>query len=1279
MPRISKNSAKRPRRAAGDYRRAGIPDAPRPLKVIHAPLNFAGQTYLLSQALREAGIDSISYRIASRRGNAVDVYAFKDDRIIEFDWDNRLGYLFRATQEIISEKPDIVHLWHRPLVYGRHDDPLNGMDLPFLRLGGARIGLRFTGYELRRKSLEMKINPFSPFHYGFEYGFPEDSQKRFYDFIGTYIDTFFVQDPEMQTYCPQARIVPRVLDLSKFSVVETEPKARPMVVHAPTDDLLKGTNFVLKAVEELKEEGLDFDFRLIKDMPNAQALEQYRAADIVIDQILIGWYGVLAMEAMAMGKAVIAYIRDDLTGYFGAQLPLLNANPETIKQVLRGAVKDAELRQEVGRHGRTFVEATHDSRRVARDLAKIYDEMLAKPASSCVPDFSYQWDTAEKNSFNLEVATAVRRILPSFTLEELRQKLRLLADAEQLTAGAQAMTLVRSIPARTPEELHHKLQWLASAGSGVDLEEKLAADDGLLGLARQIPENTAGERRRKLQLLAQAGTLAELQYKLGVFSDFEQNLLALLRRIPAKDARELEDKIASLIPKKLRANAIDEERQKGGSHNTYLLGLARRIPAANPAELERKIEALRGGRRSRNAARRQKPSYKTPDHVRSTRWGWLFYRLERWNERIKAKDAAPASSLSAVRGPDDAEDIVVPSEFSRSAAAFSFFEENLLRSLRLIPAATPEELERKIASLLPEKARAAAVARAKERSQDFDAFLVNLARHIAAKDPEELADKISSLTPASIAPASEGRGVVCIVTRKPIGTVTRAPRMAKALVDAGYHVVVVSPAPPVDELAQMCPQVEYVVAKYRAFTHDIVLRLEERRRKRRHRREQRERAYQAAVTKGAWRAPMRRLGRRISATAAVASVRRRLWSAFVVAPSVFLLKSDTQNAADLHRDLMDRDAIGIAIKYAYLLTQWASTHAFASVADQLTAGRHFDIVQAYDNYGLVAGARLAKRTGAKLIYDAVEVATDRVAQDLNRLEKLRERRERDEEARIFLKADATTGTGDALAGWYAERYNIRKPLVVRNTRFYWPYREDGRLRDDIGVGPEAQVMVWCGSAYPQQGLEVAIRALAHLSPTVHLAVISEVAMMWRKYVMEELPALAAAHSVADRVHLLPAREPNDLVPYISGGNLGFVLSIPVNHPNQYYNLPNKFFEYIMARLPVGTLAFPEVMNIVNQFEIGCVMDEHDSVRNAAIIQQMLEPETYASLRANVMKAAEVLCWENESRPYVELIDSLMPGPHRASALAARGEARAASGRSPLIGAATPAMVPAGDD
>ena len=687
-------------------------------------------------------------------------------------------------------------------------------------------------------------------------------------------------------------------------------------------------------------------------------------------------------------------------------------------------------------------------------------------------------------------------------------------------------------------------------------------------------------------------------------SSFEENLLQLLHQIPATTFWSRGRKIASLIPKKQRASAVSEEMQRSRGFDTYLVNLALRIPAASPKDLEAKIRRL------------------------------------------------------------------VP---LRRAGAFPPFERNLLELMRQLPGITARARARRVASLIPKKERSAAIAEERRRSSDFDTYLVNLARRIPAATPRDLEKKIRGLTlgrgsaaiiasclaqlardlvrnaiedrmnnkeqpiPAATSAPQDDRGSVCIVTRKPINNITRGPRMAKALSEAGLRVVVVSTALPVPSLQDMCPEVEYIRTSYQGVSHEAIDRL---------------RQYRDRLQSAKGKAPHR----------AIVPVGRRLCLIFVAALCTPLLKRDQQTFAQTWRSLVKMDEFEIAIRFVNVLNQRMASHAFARRADDVTANRHFDVVQAYDNYALIAGARLAARTGAKLIYDAVEIATDRVGEDFNILEKLRERAERREEARIFLKADGVVGTGDALAGWYQQKYGMPKPLVVRNCRYYWPYREDGRLRADIDAKPDTRVLVWVGSAYPQQGIELAIQALPHLPSHIHLAVVTDITVMWKRYITEELPACAVSLGVADRVHILPEREPNDLVPYISGGDLGFVLSIPVNHPNQYYNLPNKFFESVMARLPIGTLAFPEVMNLVNKYEIGCVLDEHDPVKNAAVIQEMLEPEIYARLKANVMKAAEVLCWERESQPYIDLVDSLLPAGVRERALTARAEKLRPGGR-----------------
>jgi glycosyltransferase involved in cell wall biosynthesis len=414
----------------------------RRIRVLHAPLNFANQAYVLSQALRREGIDSTV--AAYKWGRSTDTFEFDADTTIPISFTNWLGDEFAALGDVLSGGYDIVHLWNRSLIYhGGGDTFFSGLDLPYLRSAGSRIAYRFTGYELRRRSEELALNPFSPFRYGFQSRHREERQKRYLDFLAPYVDAFIVQDPEMQSYLPQARIVPRAVDLDQFPRAQPATVAtRPLVVHAPTDRLLKGTDFVLRAVEALKSEGLEFEFQLVEKMPHAQAVEWYRRADIVIDQLLIGWYGMVAIEAMAMGKTVVAYIRDDLKSFFRRGMPLLAANPETIADVLREAIGNSQLRAAMADKGRAFVEEVHDSRVVAGSLAGLYQDILAAPAAPVrTPDLAHQIECAPDVVGRL----ADRRRFINFV-----RRLEMAATIEPEAAAAEAVDVDRPIAEGAP-------------------------------------------------------------------------------------------------------------------------------------------------------------------------------------------------------------------------------------------------------------------------------------------------------------------------------------------------------------------------------------------------------------------------------------------------------------------------------------------------------------------------------------------------------------------------------------------------------------------------------------------------------------------------------------------------------------------------------------------------------------------------------------------------------------------------------------------------------------
>jgi len=170
---------------------------------------------------------------------------------------------------------------------------------------------------------------------------------------------------------PEAHVVPPGLDLRPFTPVPPSDSARPLVVHAPSNREKKGTRWVEEACAQL---GVELD--VVEGVPHDVARERYARADIVVDQLNAGWHGVFALEAMALGKPVVTYLKPELVDGaeqgFGIRLPIVPATKETLADALRPLVEQPSLRREVGAASRTYVERVHDIDRIADRLVELY-------------------------------------------------------------------------------------------------------------------------------------------------------------------------------------------------------------------------------------------------------------------------------------------------------------------------------------------------------------------------------------------------------------------------------------------------------------------------------------------------------------------------------------------------------------------------------------------------------------------------------------------------------------------------------------------------------------------------------------------------------------------------------------------------------------------------------------------------------------------------------------------------------------------------------------------
>jgi len=137
---------------------------------------------------------------------------------------------------------------------------------------------------------------------------------------------------------------------------------------------IKGTEYVNAAVERLRRDGLDVTFVNLHGIPSRNMRFHQLQADIVVDQLIYGWYGSTSLEALTLGKPVICYIRPSWREYVASffpewkNCPIISATPETIYVELRKLVSDSDYRIKVGEESRRFAEEYLDVRKNVLEL-----------------------------------------------------------------------------------------------------------------------------------------------------------------------------------------------------------------------------------------------------------------------------------------------------------------------------------------------------------------------------------------------------------------------------------------------------------------------------------------------------------------------------------------------------------------------------------------------------------------------------------------------------------------------------------------------------------------------------------------------------------------------------------------------------------------------------------------------------------------------------------------------------------------------------------------------
>jgi hypothetical protein len=307
-----------------------------PLRVLHCPVNTAGIPWANSQALRRRGVESDllvfnRYKLhpeadisLERHGNLLRQQATQ--------WRAFLGLLPRY---------DVFHFYSSVTLVPK------SVQFRILHALGKKGVYQYLGSDIRGKTREQLA-----------YGLKADAE-----IVSSYDAIRWVPDAEM--------ILPGVEISAIAPAIPSAEKKRPLIIHAPSSRRRKGTEHVVAAVD-----GLDADFRLVEGLTHGEAFELYREADIVVDQLNAGWYGVFAIECLALGKPVVTFLHDEAVRRtqeaYGVEVPVVSATAETLRERLRPLVEDAPLRHRIGAASRAYAERLHDIDAIAGELVALY-------------------------------------------------------------------------------------------------------------------------------------------------------------------------------------------------------------------------------------------------------------------------------------------------------------------------------------------------------------------------------------------------------------------------------------------------------------------------------------------------------------------------------------------------------------------------------------------------------------------------------------------------------------------------------------------------------------------------------------------------------------------------------------------------------------------------------------------------------------------------------------------------------------------------------------------
>ncbi len=356
---------------------APMPSGSRRLYV--GPWNTAGQAWEWARAAERHLPDVAAQNLWAQRSLSQSHFHYRADH--ELSVLAQRGRVREIHGErVLREATHVLFESGRPVLSDFHAGSMLD-DVPALEAAGVGHAVLYHGSEVRDLREHAERYPHSPFRV------PERDWDDYLRTLQSVVDRnradldrydggVLVSTPDLLDVVPDATLLPLVVDVDRFARAAeasgTAPleRPRPVVLHAPSNPRLKGTRAVEQVLEGMRSAGL-VDYRRLSGVPHGQMAAFVADADVVVDQVVLGNPGVLMTESLAAGRLVVAHLSEGVRARWGEgeEPPVVEADPDTLREVLQQVLADRPSYQELAARGPGWARRHHDGRRSAQVLA----------------------------------------------------------------------------------------------------------------------------------------------------------------------------------------------------------------------------------------------------------------------------------------------------------------------------------------------------------------------------------------------------------------------------------------------------------------------------------------------------------------------------------------------------------------------------------------------------------------------------------------------------------------------------------------------------------------------------------------------------------------------------------------------------------------------------------------------------------------------------------------------------------------------------------------------